>query len=56
MLRARDYFSIDQPREKFICKVVISGSVENGDAKYCNKELTNNKNTSSIILAYFTST
>ena len=48
MLRARDYFSIDKPREKLICKVVISGSVANGDAKYCNKELSNNKNTSSM--------
>jgi hypothetical protein len=48
MLRARDYFSIDKPTGKLICKVLISGNVADGDAKYCNREFSDNNNTSSM--------
>jgi hypothetical protein len=46
MLRAIDYFSIAKPRVKLICEVLISGIVANGDAKYCNRELSENITTS----------
>jgi hypothetical protein len=48
MLSARDYFEIDKPRGKLICKVVISGEKSNGTARYCNAELADNKNTSAM--------
>jgi len=48
MLSARDFFEIDKPRGKLICKVVISGDKSNGTARYCNAELSNNNNTSSM--------
>ena len=44
--KARDFFKVDKPSEKLICKVLLSGNETNGDARYCNKELKNNNNTS----------
>ena len=46
--KAKDFFKNDKIRNKLICQVIISGDEKSGNAKYCNKELANNKNTSGM--------
>ncbi len=44
--RAREYFKIDKPAGKIICKVLMSGDEKNGNAVFCDKEFKNNNSTS----------
>jgi len=44
--RAREYFKIDKPAGKLICKVLMSGDEKNGNAVFCDKEFKYNNNTS----------
>ena len=48
MKKAREYFVNDKLKGKLICKVIISGDETTGTVKYCNKELSDNGNTSSM--------
>ncbi len=48
MKKAREYIESDKLKKVYICKIILSNDETNEKAKFCNKIIVNNGNTSAI--------